>query len=370
MDRLQKIEVEGFKLIQKMELQLEAVNVLIGANGAGKSNFISLFKMLNVMALEHLQYFIGQAGGADAILHFGAKNTPLMKVTLDFVDSKNFTHCYYICLEYAAPDTLIFAEERLSFQKSPTYEKKEILLGAGHKESKLSEKFEDLENPLKKVMHILALCQVFQFHDTSETARIRRAGNINDNIFLRNDAGNLAAFLYMLKESEVDYYKKIVSTIRLAAPHFHDFELYPDKINPNTILLDWRQKNSDYLFGPHQISDGLLRMMALTTLLYQPEDSLPKLIIIDEPELGLHPYAINLLVGMIRKVSTRCQVILATQSESLVNQFEPEDIIVVERENGASNFKRQNKEELKEWLKEYTLSELWEKNVLGGRPSL
>ncbi len=111
-------------------------------------------------------------------------------------------------------------------------------------------------------------------------------------------------------------------------------------------------------------------MMALTTLLYQPEDSLPKLIIIDEPELGLHPYAINLLVGMIRKVSTRCQVILATQSEGLVNQFEPEDIIVVERENGASNFKRQNKEELKEWLKEYTLSELWEKNVLGGRPSL
>ncbi len=172
----------------------------------------------------------------------------------------------------------------------------------------------------------------------------------------------------MLKKTKREYYRRIIATIRLAAPHFGDFELEPSKLNPNRILLNWKEIGSEYLFGPHQLPDGLLRFMALTTLFLQPEDEIPNIIVIDEPELGLHPYALNILIGMVRKVSHRAQVILATQSVSVLDQFETENIIVVERIEGSTRFKRPDPKKLESWLEEYSLGELWEKNVIGGRP--
>jgi len=173
----------------------------------------------------------------------------------------------------------------------------------------------------------------------------------------------------MLKQTKPPYYRRIVDTIREVAPHFGDFELEPDKLSPTEILLNWREAGSEYLFGPHQLPDGLLRFMALAALLLQPEDELPSVLAIDEPELGLHPYAMNVLGSLIRKASTHSQVILATQSVNLVDQFQPEEIVAVERTGNVSTFRRLRSEELAEWLDEYSLSDLWEKNVIGGRPS-
>jgi predicted ATPase len=216
---------------------------------------------------------------------------------------------------------------------------------------------------------VLGSCRVFQFHDTSESARIRAKTYINDNRQLHGDAGNLAAFLHMLKETKPPYYRRIVDTIREVAPHFGDFVVEPDKLSPTEIMLNWREAGADYLFGPHQLPDGLLRFMALAALLLQPEDDLPDVLVIDEPELGLHPYAMNVLGSLIRKASAHCQVILATQSVNLVDQFQPGEIVTVQRTDNASTFRRLRSEELADWLDEYSLSELWEKNVIGGRPS-
>jgi len=218
----------------------------------------------------------------------------------------------------------------------------------------------------------LKKCQVFQFHDTSKESKIRNSGYINDNEYLRSGGGNLAAFLYAIKKQKdgEKYYNRIIRYIQQVFPQFGDFVLAPSVRNDNYIILNWTELGSDYLFGPHQLSDGTLRFMALATLFLQPPKSLPSVIILDEPELGLHPAAISILAGMVKTASQKCQVILATQSTRLIDEFKTSDIVVVDRDKikKCSIFKKLNEEKLKEWLESYSMSELWEKNILGGRP--
>ncbi|MDE2718918.1 MAG: AAA family ATPase, partial [Chloroflexota bacterium] len=195
--------------------------------------------------------------------------------------------------------------------------------------------------------------------------RIRGKWSTNDNRYLKEDAGNIAPFLLRMREDEASYYQRIVDTVRLILPFFSDFELEPEN---GHLLLVWRERNSDQVFDVSQASDGMLRVIALVALLLQPEKSLPDVLILDEPELGLHPSAITVIGGLIRAVSTKAQVIVATQSAALVDCFEAADIVVVEREDRKSVFRRLDAEVLGNWLEDYTLSELWDKNVLGGRP--
>jgi predicted ATPase len=222
------------------------------------------------------------------------------------------------------------------------------------------------------VYTLLKGCQVFQFHDTSGAAKIRNKVYIEENKHLLKDAGNLAAFLYALKNRKdgFPFYQRIVNRITSIFPQFGDFELQPSALNKDYIRLNWREKGEPYLFGPHQLSDGTLRFMALATLLLQPKESLPSVVILDEPELGLHPAAISSLAGMVKTAVTNTQVILATQSPRLVDEFEAEDIVIVERDEAtqSSVFKRLDKAAFSDWLQRYSLSELWEKNVLGGKP--
>jgi predicted ATPase len=204
--------------------------------------------------------------------------------------------------------------------------------------------------------------------DTSLTAPIRTEGYIQDNQRLRSDAGNLAAILYLYKTKHKSVYQRIRATIRKVVPSFDDFVLGPQRFNPNNILLNWRQSGSEYLLGPHQISDGTLRAMALITLFLQPSEDLPDLLIVDEPELGLHPHAITLIAGLIRAASVKTQVLATTQSPAFLDQFNLDEIIVVDSEQGVSQFRRLDEDRLKDWLEEYSIGELWQKNVIGGGP--
>ncbi len=364
MSKLDRIQVSGFKSIGSMDLTLNSLNVLIGANGAGKSNFIGVFDLLNQIVEQRLQLFVGKAGGADALLHFGRKTTEEIVAHVYFGRNE-----YEVGLTSAAQDTLIFSRETAYYHGSGYSRPYNYSLGSGHKETLLYE--ESRRSPQRTTMadHILINLRswkVYHFHDTSDNAPVKQTGDIGDNALLREDAANLAAFLYLLQEKYPDHYARIVKTVRLAAPFFDDFVLRPSPLNPGKILLEWREVSSDAYFNVHALSDGTLRFICLATLLLQPK--LPSTIIIDEPELGLHPYAIVLLASLIRSAVTQTQVIVSTQSVSLVNQFAPEDIIVVDREAGQSIFQRLDPASIENWLEEYGLGELWEKNILGGRP--
>lgn len=362
MSSLDRIEVHGFKSIRKVDLQLRALNVLIGANGAGKSNFISLFNLLNNMVENNLQLFVGRSGGADAFLHYGQRVTDEMLIRLHFGQNG-----YEVKLVPSKNDTLIFSEESCLFQgigyKTPYV----AYLGSGHKETKLHEETQKPRKTISShVLDSLKSWKVYHFHDTSDQAEVKKTGDIEDNRALRPNASNLAAFLYLLSERHPQHYKRIVGTIRLVAPFFDDFVLGPSRLNPDKIQLEWKELNSDAYFNAHSLSDGTLRFICLATLLLQPH--LPTTVLIDEPELGLHPYAITMLANLLQSAAAKTQVIVSTQSVPLVNQFSPEDIVVVNRGEEQSTFRRLDADSMEDWLEEYGLGDLWEKNLLGGRP--
>ena len=304
--RLSRITLKGFKSIKNLDLTIRPLNVMVGVNGAGKSNLISFFKMLNEMMGGRLQQHIGTSGRAQALLHFGPRVTLQVEASLEF-QTRTGTDAYRIRLFHAAGDTLVFAEESLSFlQTGWTGQPKMIDLGAGHQETRINDKAAEGDTTAKTVRHLLNHCRVFHFHDTSLTARIRHYCYVGDDRWLMPDAGNLAAILFRLRTNDEGLaYKRILATIRRIAPFFDDFDLEPSRANDKEIILNWRQKGSDQLFGPHQLSDGTLRAISLITLLEQPKDDLPDLIVVDEPELGLHPAALSLIGSLFIGGSNR-----------------------------------------------------------------
>jgi len=366
LNRLQRLTLNGFKSIKAMDLELHPLNILIGANGAGKSNLISFFKMLNEMMAGRFQQYIGTSGRTQSLLHFGPKITPQIEAKLEF-EVDNGVDAYHIRLFHAAGDTLIFAEETLSFLQRGWVAPRTDELGAGHQETHIIKAAEEGKQTAKTLRYLLNRCRVYHFHDTSPTADVRQSSYVGNDRWLMPDAGNLPALLLRFrKENGGAAYQRIIGTIRLIAPFFDDFVLEPDV--SNRVILNWRHKESDQVFGPHQFSDGTLRAIGLATLLLQPEDELPELIVVDEPELGLHPYALNVVAALFSKAALHTQILISTQSSSFLDNFDPEDVIVVNLEGNESQFKRLNPTELDAWLDEYSLGEIWEKNIFGGGP--
>lgn len=365
MSRLKTFKIKGFRSIKEVRLELQPINVLIGANGAGKSNLIAFFKLMNELMGGRLQQYIATTGRATANLHFGPKITPQLEAELAF-EVENGTDTYSMRLFHAADDSLIFAEEKLSFHQTGYLTPKGESLGAGHRETRIGDDTEQ-DKPMARVLrHLLNRCRVYHFHDTSPTARVRQYCYVGNKYWLMHDAANLAPILYDLKTCHEQIYRRIVRTIRQLAPFFQDFDLEPT--NSKDIILNWRHRKSDLVFGPHQLSDGTLRAICLVSLLSQPKENLPYLIVVDEPELGLHPYALNVIASLFRAVSRHRQVLVSTQSSAFLDHFDSEDIIVVERNDGATEFARPDPEKLGAWLQDYSVGEIWEKNIIGGGP--
>jgi len=373
MTALDSIEVEGYKSIRSAKVDLGAVNVLIGANGAGKSNLLGLFGLLADLADRRLQLHVGLQGGANAILHFGRKKTPSLRISLRFG-----LHGYEALLVPTTDDTLVFEHEMPSSLEPPPFyipdqfrgqPQGEYMGAAGHKETGLRAGEEILgvgSRVSAPVVGGIASWRAFHFHDTGKSAPVKQKRKIDDNRALRAEGDNLAPFLFGLQRTAPGSYLRIVEAVRSVAPFFDDFSLAPDAVNRDVIQLAWRHRSDDALFTADSLSDGTLRFISLATLLLQPE--LPSLIVIDEPELGLHPFAITQLAALVRSASSKSQVLLATQSVTLLDQFDASEVIVAERSNGESTFRRLDEEALVEWKEEYSLGELWLKNVLGGRP--
>jgi len=365
---IDKITLKGFKSIRSLEdFELQSVNVLIGANGCGKTNFVSFFKLLREVVEGRLAKTINKAGGADTHLYLGPQVTEKIEAQLEFG-----INGYQIVLEPTNDNRLVFDDERIKYNPSfgsTTSVNRSI--ESGHSESELKEHAKSgwSSQIAEYVYNSVSSWVVYHFHDTSETAALRRTCSVRDTDRLRPNGANLAPFLFWLREEEPDTYALIRETVQLVAPFFDDFRLKPKKSKDDeTVQLEWKQKGSDYPFHPSQLSDGTLRFIALTTALLQPNP--PATILIDEPELGLHPYALDMLANLVLQAQDRTQVIVSTQSAPFLNAFEPEHIVVIERKDGESAFRRLTKDELTEWMTDdYTLSDLWQKNVYGGGPS-
>lgn len=359
-DSLHTIKIKGFKSIKECDLELNNINVLIGSNGAGKSNFISVFTLLNHILAQELSLYVGR-NGLNSLLYNGRKTTD--SIRMEFYFNRN---SYLFELEPTNDNRLIFKSEML-FDKNNIQQS----FSQGHHES--LGKNEVLIDGIavdKPSFFKQKSCQTYHFHDTGVDSRIKAEQSIANCKNLKYDASNLAAFLYRLRDNHSSAYHNIVEAVRLIAPYFKDFELEPNEGNKEHIVLKWRQKGCEDIFNASQLSDGTLRFICLATLLLQPEELQPATIIVDEPELGLHPFAITVFAELVKKAAVRKQLILSTQSVELLNQFDVEDVIVADRGDNGSEFKRLNVDALNEWLNnDYTLGDLWNKNILGGRLS-
>ena len=369
--KLTQIEISGYKSIgQHQSLSFGDINLLIGANGSGKSNLVSLFQMFHEIAVGKLQTFIGKSGYAESVLYYGLKNTKHLEGKVLF-ESQDSSIKYEFILSHSSGGQMMFEKEAFSFDGKDTSNSVASDphdLGSGHKESCLAKK--NNVPYAKTLVSLLAGCRVFQFHDTSDTASIRQPSNISDNLFLHSDAGNLASYLFAMRESNKGrrYFERIESRIRTIIPLFDSFFLDRSILNTNLIQFNWRSQKQSHIFGVHQLSDGALRYIALATLLLQAPENLPNVIVIDEPELGLHPEALIDLVGMIKIAAENSQIILCTQSSFLLNFFDVNNVIVVDVKDDSTQFERLDQKELSQWIQDYSLADLWEKNILGGRP--
>jgi predicted ATPase len=332
------------------------LNVVIGANGSGKSNLIGAFRLLERVLSMNLQLYV--ASEPDRLLHHGRRVTP--SLAMDF----RFDHNAYGFKLKAVQDTLIFEHESVEYDGRWHFGEP---IASGHKESRLEEAAKSHRNRVPGyVFPQVSRLVVHHFHDTSDASPVKQAADVDDNRVFRPDASNLPAYLYWLQERHPVAFRQIEEHVRLVAPFFDAFVLAPSRLNEKKIKLEWRQKRSDAYFDAWSLSDGTLRFICLATLLLQPEP--PALILLDEPELGLHPYAIRLLAEMLDAASRRAQVLLATQSVTLLNHFSPADVLVAENDGIETTFTRLDEAVLAQWLQQYSLGELWEKNVLGGRP--
>lgn len=353
---LKEITIKGFKSIRELHLKLNALNVLIGSNGVGKSNFISFFKLINTIYEQRLEQY-SLKSGVDNLLHYGRKTTSYTGGRLVF-EAFN----YLFVLEATDNDTLFVSHQQLSddstLQMFP-------LQASNKKGSDIKQSPQIKNNHLKEYLESY---KVYHFQDTGISSPLRSRANINDNRMLREDGSNLPAYLYYFQEKHPKTFKRIEKTIQSVAPFFDQFDLKPAALDEEQILLEWKEKeHQETYFNANHLSDGTLRFIALTTLLMQP--NLPKMVIIDEPELGLHPAAISKLSGIMRSAAGRgCQIIVSTQSVTLLDNFTAEDIITVDRENNQSEFKRLDKEALSQWMEDYSIGELWEKSVIKGQP--
>ncbi len=371
--QLKRMEIKGFKSIDSegQIIEFQPITVMLGANGAGKSNLVSFFKLLNAMMGGGLQRHVADQGFADALLYFGGKTTTEMRARLEFQGARSENE-YEFVLERNATGNLFIRDEKTQHQAKEMKEPRGRQLGGGSRESQLKMIADAGDSHGRVVYSMISGFRVFQFHDTSATAGIRGQVYKDDAKILRGDGGNLAAFLrgMRLRSRGKRYYDRIVRHVRQVIPQFEDFDLEPLSENEKYVRLNWRERGSDFLFGPHQLSDGSLRFVALAALFMQPPDSRPKIIVVDEPELGLHPAALSELAGMVKAAASASQVILATQSCRLIDEFSADQVLIVERRQHppGSVFRRLDEAALAEWLARYSLSDLWEKNVFGGRP--
>jgi len=360
---LETLSLSGFRSIKQLDsFQFGPITVLIGANGSGKSNLIGFFRMMRNAMHGALQIFLQEGGGASNFLHFGPSRTPKLSANLDFVLFPKLNRTYHCELGFVSIDRMIFMMEEVQSIPVVGVERLESGLAPGN-QNRVP------ETDKAFIQKFLAGINIFHFQDTSMTSRMRNYCRQDDDPCLYVDGGNLAAVLLRLQKEFPANYRRIVAGVNTVFPELKDFHLEPSAGNGTSLLLRWRPtSNPTEVFGPSHLSDGTLRMMALVTLFNLPPEMAPTMIILDEPELGLHPAAEAYLSSLIRSASTQTQVLLSTQSATLVDHFKPSEVVVAEMHEGASTFNRLDAEKLNHWLKRYTLGEAWRKNVFGGSP--
>lgn len=366
--QIARVEISGFRSFGPTQsLDLPALTLLVGGNGTGKSNFLRFFDMLAwMLKAQKLQEFVLHQGGGADLFFAEEAGAPQIRAELTLRTATGQLAYRFALAPVPAGNTVTVVDEAYCCDRSADAPIWQALPGNG-REAELVMAASPPENQecARALVRGLRESRLYQFHDTSPTAALRRGWDETDNARLRSDGANLAPVLLNLLNNDFRCYKEILERIRRVLPSFDDFVLEPQF---GSVNLRWQSRHSDKTFVPHLTSDGSLRLFCLVTLLSMPPELLPDLLLIDEPELGLHPYAIELVGGLMTAASNHTQIIAATQSPTLASQVGWENLVVVDQMNGATQLRRLQEADVAHWLEKFRLGELWEMNLLGGNP--
>ncbi len=378
-NKIKSIEVRGFRSFKNVFIQdMPNAMALVGPNGAGKSNLFRFLEMLSAMTDRKLAEFTARNGGANDQLFSGFNDQPVkgsptsaIKTSITMLAEPGAARCEYsFTAKRTEADSFLFEYESLKFTEHANHKTDVVVLdgSAGKPEPDLtiaaqSGDYPSARRPLAKALvQLLRGCAVYRFHDTD---RLKTLQDTRGPARLLPHGENLAGILYQLKQHTPERYNRIGDQIRRVVPGFRRFILNPEY---GKALLRWQADGSDRAISAHMTSDGSLRLFALITLLNMPPEMLPDLILLDEPELGCHPAALELIAGMLQSVSQQNQIILATQSPLLLNGFDLNQVYVAELKDGATEITRAADRAAKHWSEEMRPSDLWLSNIIGGRP--
>ena len=367
-NRIESLHVKGFRSLADVRIaHLPNPAVLLGANGSGKSNMLRFFEMMTAMLQEQrLAHFVQYHGGADDQLFRGNTTTNRIDASVGLAADAG-PHEYRFCLDYAHPDRLLFSDEALRFGDAGNMVWH--CFGSGHDEARLAYGKGEVDGACERAARtfkgFFEHCVVHQFHDTSATSRFKVRWDAEESFRLLPHGGNLPSILLYLSRHKKERFDAICYYVSRVLPGFRRFAI--EEAYGKTFLR-WEAYGSPKTFGAHLTSDGTLRFFALVTLLNLPLDVLPQIVLLDEPELGLHASAITLIAEMVKSVALKRQVIVATQSPIFVDFFQPDELVVLELDDSQTLVRRPSELALGQWLEEYTMGEIWRKNLIGGRP--
>ena len=367
MDKLDNITLRGYRSIRSLEnFELRDVNVFVGANGAGKSNFLSFFSLLRSMMSGTFESFMNRHGTSDDLLYNGPQVTDCIFAQMLFG-----ARGYRFRLLPTANQKLALTDEACYSQNAQHGWSSLPQTGDGSSAlvHEVRSRVGDSEHS-RSVYEAVNSWRIYHFHDTSITAGMRRYAIVEDKELLRENASNIAPLLLHMRTSSRVQYESVVRYVQALMPAFEDFILTPQTVRNGEqciVRLDWKQRGTDYPMPPYTLSDGTIRFICLAVALLQPEP--PTALFVDEPELGLHPEGIDLLAELLISSSRQTQVIVATQSPLLLNHFSVEDVVVARWHAGATEFERLNEEDYRQWLDDFSLGDLWAKNVISTQNS-
>jgi len=366
MPSIETLTIEGYRSIGAMiGMKFGPLSIVVGANGAGKSNLVSFLRLLQELGHGRLQMLISKMGSADPLFHQGIANTKQIKCDLR---SENFR--YTLRLQSTDAESLVIRSERIG---EPA-DKQSFVVSDFDSESRLSPAKQSRplspdETPsfsselIDDVRKLLRGIRVHHFHDTDASAAMRRSCGIDQTERLHHDGSNLAAVLYDLRTNHPKRFDTILRSLKRIAPFVQDINFSHDKGGvEDRIRIIWTQVGSEYRFNAQHFSDGTIRFLCILVAIFQAKP--PGMLVIDEPELGLHPEAVALLAGLLNSASHRMQLVVTTQSPMLLSQFTPDDVITVDQRNGCSDFRRLDGKRLTKWLKDYSLGEIWQKGLM------
>lgn len=362
---LRELAIKGLTSIADLTLELPTeVTLLVGANGAGKSNLVAALELLGRIVDRQLQSYLARQGGFGSLLHRPADQglTPTaIELTVWESWKDNLSNGYQAIVSAAAEDEGVVSEH-IYFHDRKYPKPYDSFLGTS-RESTLRQTVDNGDHRAWYALRVVSGCRVFHFDDVSADAPVKQTADTADNVSLHPDARNLAPVLLRLREEDSQRYAAIVRSVQSVAPFFSDFALIPER---HGIRLRWSERGVDGVFSADRLSDGTLRFICLATLLLQPQP--PHTIVLDEPELGLHPFAIHQLAELMRSAAAGRRLVAATQSVTLLSHFDISEVAVLDRDAAGTHVTRHDAAAFEQWLGEYSLGEMWEKNLLGGRP--